>query len=70
MSIPIHIIMTFQFCYEEIVSKIKYIKIILSLEKYIANNNIWNGPNIYLLIYIHLEILIQSIPLKMETTER
>ena len=37
MSIPITIIMTFQFCYEEIVSNIKYINIILSPEKYIVN---------------------------------
>ena len=36
MSIPITIIMTFQFCYEEIVSNIKYINIILSPEKYIV----------------------------------
>ena len=37
MSIPITIIMTFQFCYEEIVSNIKYINIILSPYKPIEN---------------------------------
>ena len=37
MSIPITIIMTFQFCYEEIVSNIKYINIIPSPDKYIVN---------------------------------
>ena len=49
MPLTIIMIMTFQFCYEEIVSNIKYINIILSPEKYIVNrSNIWKGPIIYL----------------------
>ena len=48
MPLTIIMIMTFQFCYEEIVSNIKYINIILSPEKYIVNRSIWKGPIIYL----------------------
>ena len=47
MPLTIIMIMTFQFCYEEIVSNIKYINIILSPEKYIVNRSFRNSDSIY-----------------------
>ena len=52
MPLTIIMIMTFQFCYEEIVSNIKYINIILSPEKYIVNRILFyhsfrNSDSIY-----------------------
>ena len=58
MPLTIIMIMTFQFCYEEIVSNIKYINIILSPEKYIVNRRIIFGKGLlYICDYIILSFI-------------